>query len=196
MVMEHHVKTFAHEPNIPGSSCFFGMDHIPSWIRFYNNMPWINVMVMSSPLEDLLKDAIEKEDRAFVEYRELAEKAPKSNIRWFLNSFSEARKRLRDKLTQVLEDRVDDDFGYPEEKIVHLKATQHLTFNGTVDRNSLQSVLLFISKREYEDLEYFRAVVERSEGEVADKFLRPVLAEKELIYTKADRLYHDLILTY
>jgi len=151
---------------------------------------------MSSPIEDLIKDAIEKEDKAFMEYKELAEKAPKSNIRWFLESFSDARKRIRDKLTNVLENRVDDEFGYPEEKILHIQATEHLHFSGNVDQNSLQSVLLYISKKESEDLEYFRSLIEKSESQEVEKFLKPILAEKENIHIKADRLYHDLIEIY
>ncbi len=153
-------------------------------------------MVMPSPVEDLVKDAIEREDEAFMEYKEMAEKAPKSNIRWFLTSFSEARKRIRDKLTKILENKIDEDFGYPEEKILHIQATEHLDFTGDVDKNSLQSVLLYISKKESEDLEFFRELVEKSDGEPIAKFLKPLQAEKENIHIKADRLYHDLIETY
>lgn len=153
-------------------------------------------MVMSSPIEDLLKDAIKREDEAFMEYRELADKAPKSNIRWFLSSFSEARKRIRDELTQVLENKVDENFGYPDKKILHIQATDHLEFDGNVDENSLQSVLLYISKKETEDLEYFRSVIERTDSQLVVGFLKSLLAEKETINTKADRLYHDLIETY
>lgn len=150
-------------------------------------------MVLSTALEDVLKDAIEEEDEAFMSYRNLSEKTLKSNIRWFLKSFSEARKQIRDQLTKILEEKVDKDFGSPEEKSLHIQATEHLSFSGEVDLSSLQSVLLYVSKMESSDLSNFSEMLDSiPEGRVKE-LLGQILAEKEKIRIKADTLYHDMI---
>lgn len=151
------------------------------------------IMALSSAVEEILKDVIEKEDEAYMAYRELSEKALKSNIRWFLKSFSDARKSMRDKLTSIVEEKVDEEFGYPEEKVLHIQATEHLNFPDEVDVSSLQSVLLYISKSETAGLEYFRSVVENVSNERVKKLLGQLLAEKETIEAKAEKLYHDMI---
>lgn len=150
-------------------------------------------MVLSSALEGILKDAIEREDEAYMSYKELSEKANKSNIKWFLKSFSQARGQIKDKLTSIIEEKVDDDFGYPEEEILHIQATEHLSFSGDVDVSSLQSVLLFVSKTESASVEEFKDSIEGIRNNKVKQLLDQVLAEKETIKVKADRLYHDMI---
>ncbi len=153
-------------------------------------------MPISSAAENILKDLIEREDKASIEYARLAENAPKSNIKWFLSSFSEARRATMEKLTSILEQKVDDDFGYPEEEMLHIHATEHLTHSGNVDEDSLQSVLLYISKREQTDLKNFSQATSKIKSEKLKSLLDPILKEKETIHTKADRLYHDMVETY
>lgn len=164
-------------------------------IHFYNKIALIVIMVLSAALEDILKDAIEKEDEAFMSYSKLSEKTLKSNIKWFLRSFAEARKQMRDQLTKILEEKVDQDFGSPEENILHIQATEHLSFSGEVDLNSLQSVLLYVSKTESSELSNFSQMMDGiPEGKVK-KLLGQILAEKEKVTIKADTLYHDMIET-
>lgn len=150
-------------------------------------------MAISSEIEILIEKAIEREDEASLEYRDLEEESPKNNIRWFLKSFSEARGQIRDKLITLLEEKVLKVTGHKKEDLLHIGATEHLHFSGNVDKNSLQSVLLFISKKESEDLEYFRGIVERCDEGAINDALEHLLSEKEKIHTKADRLYHDMI---
>lgn len=153
-------------------------------------------MPASTAIENILKGLIEKEDEASIEYGRMAEEAPKSNIKWFLSSFSEARKKTRDKITKILEERVDDDFDYQEEEILHIHATEHLTHNGDVDPDSLHSVLLYISKKEQEDLENFKMAVKGVKNEKLLGLLDSIMREKETVHTKADRLYHDMVETF
>ncbi len=153
-------------------------------------------MPATAAAEDILKELIEREDEAFLEYGKVAKEAAKSNIKWFLSSFADARQRIRDKLTKILERKVDDEFGYPEEEILHIHATEHLSEIEDVDEDSLQNVLLYISKKEQADLDYFRESLKEIKSEQLRKILDTVLKEKETIHTKADRLYHDMVETY
>lgn len=150
-------------------------------------------MVISSEVEILIEKAIEREDEASLEYKDLEEESPKNNIRWFLKSFSEARGQIRDKLIRLLEEKVLKVTGHKKEQLLHIGATEHLHFSGNVDKNSLQSVLLFISKKESDDLDYFRGIIDRCEDSSIAEALGHLLLEKEKIHTKADRLYHDMI---
>lgn len=149
-------------------------------------------MAISQEVEKILREAIKREDEASLEYGDLASDTPMSNIRWFLTAFSQARKEMKDKLTSILEEKADD-FGKPEEHKLHLQATEHLDFDGTVDDESLQSVLLFISRRELDDLEYFRSMVESVHDRKVGEKLKSVMEDKSNMLAKADRLYHDLI---
>lgn len=153
-------------------------------------------MPASTATENILKNLIEREDEASIDYGKMAEEAPKSNIKWFLSSFSEARKKIRDKITKVLEEKVDDDFDYQDEEILHIHATEHLTHSGDVDTDSLHSVLLYISKKEQEDLENFKMALKRIRNQKLLGQLESIVREKESIHTKADRLYHDMVETF
>lgn len=153
-------------------------------------------MVISSQDKPLIKEAIDREGEAYLEYKEMAEKSPKNNIRWFLSSFSEARRTLRDRLLNILEEGNEKNINNEGDSILHIQATEHLDFSGDVDKNSLQSVLLYISKKESEDLDYFRSIVEKCRDESVCGALKQILQEKETVHIKADRLYHDMIETY
>lgn len=145
----------------------------------------------STPLDVL----IEAENVARDRYSEMMEKASLSNIRYFLRSFLQVRSEFSLLLDDVKKGKYQSDVKNPE-NILDLHATEHLSPGHTPDLSSLSSTLLFISTQEKETFDLYNAVFgELEDGTVRDS-LKTLMQQREQVKIKADRLYHDLVLSY
>ncbi len=136
---------------------------------------------------------IEHEEKIRNTYRELAEKAAQSNIRYFLTLFLNSHNDIIEKLKAYGKRELE-----PEEQVIveaplSISATDHLVSEDNVDLSSLQSVLLYLAKTEAESVNEFDLLIKKTPEEEMKEYLERIKEEKEIITTKADRLYHDMI---
>ncbi len=136
---------------------------------------------------------IEHEEKIRNTYRELAEKAAQSNIRYFLTLFLNSHNDIIGKLKAYGKIELDQAEQDVLESPMVISATDHLVTEDNVDLNSLQSVLLYLAKTEAESVNEFDLLIRKTPEPDMKEYLARIKEEKEIITTKADRLYHDMI---
>lgn len=144
----------------------------------------------NTPLDKLIEAEKEGQER----YSEMWDKASLSNIRYFLQAFSEAR----GKFVSCLQGLKEGKHPKPPEnidRIIDLHATEHLSVDDKPDLTSLSSTLLYISAQEKEMYDMYVYILnEIQEGATHDS-LATIAEHREQLRIKADRLYHDLVQT-
>lgn len=135
---------------------------------------------------------IEHEVRIRNTYRDLLSDTVQSNIRYFLTLFLNSHNSIIGKLKSYGKEYAEEG----QDEILSpavISATDHLESEKDVDLNSLQSVLLFLAKTESDSLNEFDALMHKAKDSAMRAYLTRIKEEKEIITTKADRLYHDMI---
>ncbi|HLH85555.1 MAG TPA: hypothetical protein VKU79_01660 [Thermoplasmataceae archaeon] len=135
-------------------------------------------------LEDM-KGIIEK---ALESYESLYDKATLSNIRYFLKGFMDEHRTMEAAVSSLLKGK---HFEFPDlPNRPKLDAVGHISLTEDTQVGSLQSVLLFICRKEEEISNEFDKVVTNMKG---SSDLNKLKQWQEQIFRKAEHLYTDLI---
>ena len=136
---------------------------------------------------------IKHEEKIRDTYQDLLDKAVQSNIRYFLSLFLNVHKDIIGKLKAFGRKEFQLEEHELPESPTSIWATDHLVTEETVDLTSLQSVLLYLAKTEAESVNEFDSLIGETPEQDMKDYLTRIREEKEIISTKADRLYHDMI---
>ena len=80
-------------------------------------------------------------------------------------------------------------------KLLRIQSTGHLLNSENIDPNSLQNILLYISKAETETCADYEKVLAEMEDGPLKKMFSNIWERRERVMLKADNIYHDMIVT-
>ncbi|GEM_PF-4474905 len=142
--------------------------------------------------KSVLNELIQMEKNVSKEYKQMAEKTSLQNIKFFLEAFSEAHEGFADRLREI-RDGVSPRLRKPFSELPDIKATDHLVLQGDPDLSSMSSTLMFIVRKEKETFAHYTRSWESIDDEDLGRSFDELLAQREQLKIKADRLYNDLI---
>jgi rubrerythrin len=139
--------------------------------------------------------AIEEENWA-KKYSDLMLGTNLSNIRMFLEAFAKSRDQFSNDINNFLNKKyVINNENKTLRKLYDIQATRHLLNAEDIDPNSLQSILLYISKAETDTYARYEAILVDMEDSSMKKMFSNIVERRERVMLKADNIYHDMIET-
>ncbi|WP_393971366.1 hypothetical protein OXIME_001640 [Oxyplasma meridianum] len=137
-----------------------------------------------------------EEDKLANKYHDMMLDTNLSNIRMFLEAFVKAREEFSRDIYNFLNNKyVINNENKTLRKLYDIQATRHLISKEKIDPNSLQNVLLYISKAETETFSSYEAILsDMEESSMKEKFSN-IVERRKRVMLKADNIYHDMIET-
>jgi rubrerythrin len=137
-----------------------------------------------------------EEDKWAKKYNDLMLDTNLSNIRMFLDAFAKSRNQFFTDINNFLNKKyVINNENKTLRKLYEIQATRHLLNAANIDPNSLQNILLFISKAETDTYAQYEAILAEMEEGSMKKMFSNIVERRKRVMLKADNIYHDMIET-
>jgi len=135
-----------------------------------------------------------EEDKWAKKYYHLMLDTNLSNIRMFLEAFAKSRDQFSRDIYNFLNNKyVINNENKTLRKLYDIQATRHLISAENIDPNSLQNILLYISKAETDTYASYEAILSDMEGSSMKKKFSNIVERRKRVMLKADNIYHDMI---
>lgn len=137
-----------------------------------------------------------EEDKWAKKYHDLMNDTNLSNIRMFLEAFAKSRDQFSSDIYKFLNNKyVINNENKTLRKLYDIQATRHLINSQNIDPDSLQNILLYISKAETDTYASYEAILsEMEDTSMKDQFSN-IAERRKRVMLKADNIYHDMIET-
>lgn len=152
-------------------------------------------MASMDSIKKKLADLALEEEKWANKYEDMIGRTNMSNIRVFLDAFAKSRHEFSRDLSDLLNKKYAiNDENKKLKTLFNTQSTAHLLVSNDMDPDSLQNVLLYISKAEAETFSRYEAILKEMDDGALKKLFSNILERKERIILKADNIYHDMVL--
>ncbi len=153
-------------------------------------------MSSTNSIRQKLSDLALEEEKWAKKYEDLIGETNMSNIRMFLDAFARSRNEFSRDINDLLNKKyVINNENKTLRKLLRIQSTGHLLNSENIDPNSLQNILLYISKAETETYANYEKVLAEMEDGPLKKMFSNIWERRERVMLKADNIYHDMIVT-
>ncbi len=153
-------------------------------------------MSSTNSIRQKLSDLALEEEKWAKKYEDMIGETNMSNIRMFLDAFARSRNEFSRDINDLLNKKyVINNENKTLRKLLRIQSTGHLLNSENIDHNSLQNILLYISKAETETCADYEKVLAEMEDGPLKKMFSNIWERRERVMLKADNIYHDMIVT-